>query len=380
MARKSFNASRESAQLLPQVTGGNTPTIRAIARRWRNLHQQITGNELLKLFEMLWTNERTHARSLASELIKIRRPPRIVFTTALFDRWRRTLCGWWDTDDIGINLLGPWIAEQPTARTQYLWRLSRSRHLWSRRLVLVATDQLNRGRLCEPNPALTLRLVNAARQDSDPMIVKSISWALRELTKRKRAEVIRYLRDNREKLPTLAVREVQDKLAPDSRAASSRKTRHMPETNTNAKSEAHELRYDPQAIEKRWADLWKSDAALYRAEPATSPRKKYYVLEMLPYPSGALHMGHVRNYSIGDALARYMWMRGYNVLHPMGWDAFGLPAENAAIKNNVPPRQWTLGNIAAMKTQMQRLGYSYDWATEVTTCLPEYYRWNQWFF
>jgi leucyl-tRNA synthetase len=145
-------------------------------------------------------------------------------------------------------------------------------------------------------------------------------------------------------------------------------------------AEEKELRYDPSAIEPKWQKRWDADAALYAAEPATSGKPKYYVIEMLPYPSGKLHMGHVRNYSIGDALARHMWMRGYNVLHPMGWDAFGLPAENAALKNNTPPREWTLANIAAMREQMQRLGFSYDWATEVTTCLPDYYRWNQWFF
>ena len=140
-----------------------------------------------------------------------------------------------------------------------------------------------------------------------------------------------------------------------------------------------EERYDAQRIEQKWAERWLSDPSLYAAE-ANSTKPKYYVLEMLPYPSGALHMGHVRNYSIGDALARYMWMNGYNVLHPMGWDSFGLPAENAAIKNNTPPREWTLSNIAAMKVQMKRLGFAYDWSREVTTCLPEYYRWNQWFF
>ena len=145
-------------------------------------------------------------------------------------------------------------------------------------------------------------------------------------------------------------------------------------------SEEKELRYDPAAIEPEWQKRWAANPELYAAEPATSGKPKYYVLEMLPYPSGQLHMGHVRNYSIGDALARHMWMRGYNVLHPMGWDAFGLPAENAALKNNTPPREWTLSNIAAMKRQMQRLGLGYDWATEVTTCLPDYYRWNQWFF
>ena len=138
-------------------------------------------------------------------------------------------------------------------------------------------------------------------------------------------------------------------------------------------------RYDAQRVETKWFERWQQDASLYAAEP-NSTKKKYYVLEMLPYPSGALHMGHVRNYAIGDALARYMWMNGYNVLHPMGWDSFGLPAENAAIANNTPPRQWTLNNIANMKAQMKRLGFAYDWSREVTTCLPEYYRWNQWFF
>src|SRR5271165_1354079 len=138
-------------------------------------------------------------------------------------------------------------------------------------------------------------------------------------------------------------------------------------------------RYDPQRVETKWFERWQSNPQLYAAEP-DSTKKKYYVLEMLPYPSGALHMGHVRNYAIGDALARYMWMNGHNVLHPMGWDSFGLPAENAAIQNNTPPRQWTLGNIAKMKAQMNRLGFAYDWSREVTTCLPDYYRWNQWFF
>ncbi len=138
-------------------------------------------------------------------------------------------------------------------------------------------------------------------------------------------------------------------------------------------------RYNAQQIEEKWSERWQQDSALYAAEPS-STKPKFYVLEMLPYPSGALHMGHVRNYAIGDALARYMWMNGYNVLHPMGWDSFGLPAENAAISANVPPREWTLRNIRNMKVQMRRLGFAYDWSREVTTCLPEYYRWNQWFF
>ena len=151
----------------------------------------------------------------------------------------------------------------------------------------------------------------------------------------------------------------------------------MPDSPTQA--ETRDERYDAQRIEQKWFERWQKDPALYRAE-AGSTRPKYYVLEMLPYPSGALHMGHVRNYSIGDALARFMWMNGYNVLHPMGWDSFGLPAENAAIQNNTPPREWTLRNISNMKAQMKRLGFAYDWQREVTTCFPEYYRWNQWFF
>ncbi|HKT69445.1 MAG TPA: leucine--tRNA ligase, partial [Terriglobales bacterium] len=151
----------------------------------------------------------------------------------------------------------------------------------------------------------------------------------------------------------------------------------MPDSPTP--TETRDERYDAQRIEQKWFERWQKDPALYRAE-AGSTRPKYYVLEMLPYPSGALHMGHVRNYSIGDALARFMWMNGYNVLHPMGWDSFGLPAENAAIQNNTPPREWTLRNISNMKAQMKRLGFAYDWQREVTTCFPEYYRWNQWFF
>src|SRR5437867_1149207 len=139
-----------------------------------------------------------------------------------------------------------------------------------------------------------------------------------------------------------------------------------------------EKSYDHNQIELKWYGQWQ-DATFYRAEEnSTAP--KFYVLEMLPYPSGALHIGHIRNYSIGDALARYKWMRGFNVLHPMGWDALGLPAENAAILNQRHPRDWTRQNIANMKKTHRRFAFSYDWEREISTCEPEYYRWNQWFF
>ncbi|HEV2426085.1 MAG TPA: leucine--tRNA ligase [Terriglobia bacterium] len=136
--------------------------------------------------------------------------------------------------------------------------------------------------------------------------------------------------------------------------------------------------YNPQQIESKWQERWAREH-LFETEPDLA-RPKYYVLEMLPYPSGDIHMGHVRNYSIGDALARYLRMKGYNVLHPIGWDAFGLPAENAAIKSGRHPSEFTFTYIDRMRGQLQRLGFSYDWRREIATCVPEYYRWNQWFF
>jgi leucyl-tRNA synthetase len=137
--------------------------------------------------------------------------------------------------------------------------------------------------------------------------------------------------------------------------------------------------YDPQRIEAKWQKAWEEQDA-FRADDNDTSRSKYYLLEMLPYPSGTLHMGHMRNYTIGDAVARYRRMCGYNVLHPMGWDAFGLPAENAAIKNGTHPRDWTNANIEEFRRVLKRFGFSYDWRREISTCEPEYYRWNQWFF
>jgi leucyl-tRNA synthetase len=137
-------------------------------------------------------------------------------------------------------------------------------------------------------------------------------------------------------------------------------------------------RYDPHQIEERWERLWNQKKLFQAVED--QKREKYYLLEMFPYPSGKLHMGHIRNYSIGDVVARYKMMQGYSVLHPMGWDAFGMPAENAALEHKIHPAQWTSDNISYMRSQLKRMGFSYDWDRELATCDADYYTWEQWIF
>ena len=137
-------------------------------------------------------------------------------------------------------------------------------------------------------------------------------------------------------------------------------------------------KYHPETVEAKWQSDW-NESGCFEVHPEPG-KPKFYVLEMFPYPSGRIHMGHVRNYSIGDVVARYKRMQGFNVLHPMGWDAFGMPAENAAIKHKTHPATWTYANIAEMREQLKRLGYSYDWTRELATCRPEYYKWEQLFF
>ena len=138
--------------------------------------------------------------------------------------------------------------------------------------------------------------------------------------------------------------------------------------------------YNPQAIEPKWQDFWNKEGVFRAADPATDKRPKFYCLVMFPYPSGMLHVGHGRNYIIGDVVARYKMTQGYNVLTPMGWDAFGLPAENAAIQRGADPAKWTRDNIAHMTRQLSQWGVGYDWSREFATCDTSYYKWTQWIF
>ena len=149
---------------------------------------------------------------------------------------------------------------------------------------------------------------------------------------------------------------------------------------TAAESADRTPQYDPRAIQEKWQARW-ADMDLFRAsDDPDDDRPRTYVLDMFPYPSGDLHMGHAEAYAIGDAVARYFFQRGHNVLHPIGWDAFGLPAENAAIRNNTHPADWTYANIETQAASFRRYAVSFDWSRRLETCNPDYYRWNQWLF
>ena len=134
---------------------------------------------------------------------------------------------------------------------------------------------------------------------------------------------------------------------------------------------------DKQNLEKKWQERWEKSLSFYASKKPDEKKPKYYVLEMFPYPSGNIHMGHVRNYTLGDVVARYKKAKGFNVLHPMGWDSFGLPAENAAKDNDTHPETWTNENIKTMREQLKSMGLSYDWSREISTCDPDYYKFEQ---
>jgi len=139
-------------------------------------------------------------------------------------------------------------------------------------------------------------------------------------------------------------------------------------------------RYDPRDIQDKWQARWAEIEPFRASDDPADPRERFYMVDMFPYPSGDLHMGHAEAYAVGDAMARYWFLRGKNVLHPIGWDAFGLPAENAAIKNNTHPADWTYKNIETQAASFRRYATSFDWSRRLATCDPEYYRWNQWLF
>ena len=149
---------------------------------------------------------------------------------------------------------------------------------------------------------------------------------------------------------------------------------------TAAESAELAQRYDPRDVQEKWQERWAELDPFRASEDQADPRERFYLVDMFPYPSGDLHMGHGEAYAIGDALARYHFLRGRNVLHPIGWDAFGLPAENAAIRNNTHPADWTYANIETQAASFRRYATSFDWSRRLQTCDPTFYRWNQWLF